>query len=609
MQGTQFGSAGARSTRGIAWAPSVLFLALLVLFANSQTASAVTCEGGCGAVVADDGRVWFTSFDKLTADATQQTENLYLRAGDNTTLLTPGAEEGLAEVNLSITPIGSRLFVASKADLDPDDPALGDEDPDLFELRGDAWKLWTTGPNDGPVARDWFWRSFISEDGSYVYFESMQRLTPADQDDVLDIYQRHEGQTRLITPQDPSEFESHEIHLVGIAPDGRSAYFRTYEGMTPDDTRRLSYDLFAWHKGDTTLLTGSRGAVTYEDTDFAGTSRDGSRVFFSSRVQLTGGDNDNDQDLYLYRPGKPLGLLDVVAPGSPPCTGRFACGAEPGGVNMSVSLDGSRVVFMTLGRFHPDDNDNDLDVYQWHDGEVTLVSKGQAPGSEVVYFAGMSQDGRRIALSTMERLLPSDTDNAEDPYLWIDGRIVLLSVGTNGEAPAYLKRMSPSGNHVIFGTRASIAGSDLGGFDIYDAVVTEASSRLGEASSRLSKRRTRPRRRPRVRLRLITNESIAPRFSIGATGKLRRDAARVPVGCSRKERSGPCRGKLVLKTRSGRRLGAARFRVKPGRKTTVVVPEGRRPLRAGARVTARVRGSDRFGNRSSAKRTLTLGAG
>ena len=40
--------------------------------------------------------------------------------------------------------------------------------------------------------------------------------------------------------------------------------------------------------------------------------------------------------------------------------------------------------------------------------------------------------------------------------------------------------------------------------------------------------------------------------------------------------------------------------------TTVVVDPGRRHFRAGMRVQARVRGSDRFGNRASARRTVTL---
>ena len=275
MQGMQFGPAGARSFRVFAWAPVALVLAVLVSLAGGATASAVSCEGGCGASVADDGRVWFTSFDRLTTDA-NRTENLYLRAGDETTLLTPGAENGLAELSMSVTPVGSRVFVASKADLDPDDPAFGDQDPDLFELRGDSWKIWTTGPNDQPTGTDWFWRSLISEDGRYVYFESMQRLTAADQDDELDVYQRYAGQTRLITIPAAGVLEtsgqSWRTHLANIAPDGETAYFFAFERMTLDDSEALSPDLFAWRDGQTTRITGGTNDTIYEPTDLVGAS-------------------------------------------------------------------------------------------------------------------------------------------------------------------------------------------------------------------------------------------------------------------------------------------------------------------------------------------------
>ena len=500
---------------------------------------------------------------------------------------------------MSVTPVGSRVFVASKADLDPDDPAFGDQDPDLFELRGDSWKIWTTGPNDQPTGTDWFWRSLISEDGRYVYFESMQRLTAADQDDELDVYQRYAGQTRLITIPAANETsgQSWRTHLANIAPDGETAYFFAFERMTLDDSEALSPDLFAWRDGQTTRITGGTNDTIYEPTDLVGASRDGSRVFFNSRLQLTPADTDNETDVYLHRPGQPLTLVSLAAPGTPPCERRHFCSVAGAG----VSLDGTRLIFYGSGQFHPADDDWTLDVYMWHAGDVSLISKDEAPGSRQVWFAGMSRDGRRVALQTDDRLLESDNDGGSDAYLWVNGRVVLASPGTGGDTPetgAFIKNISPSGNHLLFGTRDSFSPYDIGGYDIYDAVVTESSARPAK--------RAGPRRRPRVRLRLITHESIPPRFSIASTGRVRRGSARVRVGCSRKEQSGPCRGKLILKTSSGRRLGVQGFRAKPGHMTTVVVDPGRRHFRAGMRVQARVRGSDRFGNRASARRTVTL---
>ena len=57
-------------------------------------------------------------------------------------------------------------------------------------------------------------------------------------------------------------------------------------------------------------------------------------------------------------------------------------------------------------------------MYLWHNGTVSLISDGQAPG--VTEAPGMSASGSDIVFATTTRLVGQDTDNLQDIY---DARI------------------------------------------------------------------------------------------------------------------------------------------------------------------------------------------
>jgi hypothetical protein len=94
-------------------------------------------------------------------------------------------------------------------------------------------------------------------------------------------------------------------------------------------------------------------------------------------------------------------------------TGNYA-----GGPVSAMSNDGSYVFFDTADALVPTDTNRTLDVYEWHEGALSLISSGH--DSAPSFFLGSSPDGSNVFFGTHARLLPQDRDSAGDIY---DARI------------------------------------------------------------------------------------------------------------------------------------------------------------------------------------------
>jgi hypothetical protein len=96
---------------------------------------------------------------------------------------------------------------------------------------------------------------------------------------------------------------------------------------------------------------------------------------------------------------------------------------------VGASDDGSRVFLQTQLQLTPDDTDagtglGDIDIYERAGGVTTLLSSpaaGADPGSDSVFFAGASTDGRRVFLQTGQQLSADDLDaGLRDVFLAAD---------------------------------------------------------------------------------------------------------------------------------------------------------------------------------------------
>lgn len=475
---------------------------------------------------------------------------------------------------------------------------------DAYVLSGGAYELLSTGPldNAGPNPNPYAGTHDVwaSDDGRYVYFETGQQLVPEDWDGAADIYQRAGGQTRLVsvgpdqtlpTAEFPTPFVP-QPRFLGASPDGATAYFATAEKLTADDSGKLTSDIFSWRDGVLTRLTHTVSPEEFPGTpweyfdpySFAGAASEGSMYFVANSPQVPE-DTDALADVYRARAD---GTLERV----------FSTGAS--GVYLTlqaVSQDGSRFFVFTTSQLAPGDTDAEADVYMWSGGQYTLVTpNGQIPAGKEpeTHLCAISNDGHRAYFRTWSRLTGEDTDDWPDVYEWSDGAVRLVSPSGEGrEGASNCAGISPNGRFVAFTTwEELIPGDNDVKEDIY---VVDMGAGASASASATRPQRGKKRRAPR--LRLVTAESIAPRMGVPKLGVLGDDAARLRLLCPKAERSGPCRGKVTLLTSKTKRvLGTGKFKIKAGRRAPVLLTGRSLPARPG-RFLVRVRAADLLGNR------------
>jgi hypothetical protein len=321
-----------------------------------------------------------------------------------------------------------------------------------------------------------------------------------------------------------------------------------------------------------------------------GTS-DGGFVTFWTPGRLTADDPADDAvDIYGYDAVSDE-LVRVTAPQGGPgssyqclpgvalqCHGdmgwTFTAGATPFlGVATDPAVAGERVAFFqSRSRLTPDDADDAFDVYEWRDGELSLLTTGSSAVNDGAVYRGNDVTGRNVYFATRDALTWQDTDAVADVYVARTGShgvrqpppppvCEVLAGGCRGDGPGAVTIAAP--------TTSSPGGGDL---------APGARRRLAVGSLGRGARR-RAARTGVIRLRVRVNAPMVVRAV--ARARLR-----------------PGRG-------GARRVAAARMRF--GEADTRVLrlrlrPAAMRRLRGGTRLVVRVR----VGAAGSRPRTVTV---
>ncbi len=617
-------------SRPLLLSAALLGAALLLAPAAQAAFPCGTALERCAVQIDNSGRVWFNSYEKLTEDAPGDGTlkhgiwEVYERDG-NTTRLVSRFPDGQPIVVgdgrngaglLGASPDGERVYLTTEATLAPEDTDGGNgaASGDAYVLAGGRYTLLSTGPLDGgpnPNPTSGAHRFWASDDGRYVYFETGQRLVPEDWDNESDVYQRFEGQTRLVstgptetlpTPEFPYQ-RAPQPWFVGASPDGATAYFATSDHLTADDTGSFTPDIYAWHDGVTTRLTRTVSPEEVPGTPresfgpgtFASAAENGD-LYFAQSAQ-TSEDTDANPDVYRARPDGTLERIALFPPGSDFSHAFVSLQA--------VSRDGERLFLFSTSRLSPEDRDEKPDAYMWSHGEFTLVTKEARPpiAEEEATLCAIADNGHRAYFRTWGQLTPADTDEEPDVYEWSDGAVRLVSPSGEGkQGPSFCQGISPNGRFVAFSTSEQLVPGDSDvKSDIYVIDMGVQGAAAGASARRQpGKHRGQQRRHGRRRLRLVTAEAIAPRVGIAKVGVVGKRAARLRLRCPKAETSGPCHGrvKLLGARQGGKRklLASGHFRIAAGRSRAVRL-RGRSLAAAGRRAIARVRGADMLGNR------------
>jgi hypothetical protein len=130
-----------------------------------------------------------------------------------------------------------------------------------------------------------------------------------------------------------------------------------------------------------------------------------------------------------------------------------------------ASADGTRVFFESLEQLVSSDTDSAEDVYERSAGTTTLVSAGQINGNGLfrhASFVDASTGGRRVFFNTKEALVPADTDEAYDLYERSRGTTTLRTGGQiNGNGDFHAGgTASADGTRVFFTTAEQLVAAD-----------------------------------------------------------------------------------------------------------------------------------------------------
>jgi hypothetical protein len=320
-----------------------------------------------------------------------------------------------------------------------------------------------------------------STDGTRVFFTTAEPLVSTDTDAAIDLYERSNGTTTLVSAGQVNGNGDFDVVYVGASQDGKTVFFTTNEALVSGDTdsgcqdegdpsTRPCRDVYQRANGSTTLL--SSGANGSFDADFGGATPDGSKVYIETADKLLAADTDSNVDVY-ERSGASTTLVSTGPTGG---NGAFDAGFD------AVSADGARVVFSTDENLAAADTDSNCfdaesttarpchDVYQRSGGTTTLLSNG-GNGSFDATWTGASADATKVIFSTNESMAAADTDASFDLYQASGGSVTFISAGAINGNSAFdvgFNGISSDGSRVFFGTYEKLVATDTdGSLDIY----------------------------------------------------------------------------------------------------------------------------------------------
>jgi hypothetical protein len=323
----------------------------------------------------------------------------------------------------------------------------------------------------------------VSPDGTRAFFATSEPLSNSDTDTALDLYARDlpNGPTTLVSAGDPScapcgNGNSSPAVFAGSSTNGSKVFFETDEGLVIGDTDG-SNDLYQRAGGVTTPISG--GALPGFPANFMASSDDGSHVFFVTAESLVGGaDGNSATDVYEWSGGAP----SLVTSGT--CTQGSGVGC--GSTFDAITADGAKILFTTTERLDAADTDTSPDVYEQStpSGTPILVSQSDAPcapgcgnGAAQAIFNGASSDAAKVFFTSTEALVPQDVDtppNAADIYVRDLGASSTALESPPGVCPisscdAVFNGASGDGAHVFFQTTERLTAGDIDSeIDVYE---------------------------------------------------------------------------------------------------------------------------------------------
>ena len=350
--------------------------------------------------------------------------DVYRRAGTTTTLVSQGPNgfNGAFDAEpAASTPDGSILFFLSAEQLISAD---SDGSIDLYERREGVTALMSRGTNGFNGAFDVVGPVRTLDDGARVVFSTEEALLANDEDDQLDIYTRSFGATTLVSIviyKNPLETQ-YPARLDAFHTDADIVIFTTRQILTEEDHLDTYDDIYERNFGSMKLISYGYTGIFLPGPHpmvFEEYAQSTKATFLTTADRLAAIDTDSSADLYEISDG----LATLISQGPNGFNGGFAP------THHQVSADGGQVLFTTAERLVAADTDSSLDLYVRSGKAVTeRVSAGEVNGNGGADVTPWRGSGAPL-FSTAEQLVAGDQDNQPDLYERRDGETRLMSTG------------------------------------------------------------------------------------------------------------------------------------------------------------------------------------
>jgi hypothetical protein len=287
-----------------------------------------------------------------------------------------------------------------------------------------------------------------SKDGSKVFFTTSQALLPGDKDATGDLYECELPGDDGATPTPEGDVNAcpdlKAISVTGtssganvqsvlaVSEEGSRVYFTATGVLTgePDHSlptgRQLAEEgkdnLYVWEalgKGQPAGHTSFIATLPTASPGEAQATPNGRYLVFTTTGQLTGDDTSTAAQAFRY--DAQTGELLRISIGQSGFNEDGNTSTDPVTLalrsleRLTISENGSYVVFQSSDALTPQVHGGTNNVYEWQDGNVYLISDGTDSQSNAGLI-GMDATGENIFFVTADKLVGQDTDEDYDVY-------------------------------------------------------------------------------------------------------------------------------------------------------------------------------------------------
>ena len=250
-------------------------------------------EAEFGGASSSGARIFFETEERLRPVDTDDVSDVYQRFDGKTSLISQGPNSANGDFFSSFhgnSTDGTRVFFSTPEQLVASD---SDSVSDIYMRQGTTTTRVSVGAINGSGE---FVASFRenSSDGSVVVFATEEALVAGDTDSSLDVYRRAGGVTSHVSTGDINGDGAFESVFRGMSANGSVLYFETQEALVTEDTDNVT-DVYSWENGETFLMSIGNGN---SHSNYAGCTPDGRAVFWESLEQVMLSDTDTERDVY-----------------------------------------------------------------------------------------------------------------------------------------------------------------------------------------------------------------------------------------------------------------------------------------------------------------------